>query len=244
MIDHAILLAAGQGSRLLPMTETVPKCLVKVGGRTILSQQLDALAAAGIARVTVVTGYRHPQVAEALAQGSPVRAQARFNPFWAVANSIGSVWAVRDELSRPFCLLNGDTLFDSAIIAAALREAGATMALAVEPLAGAQYDDMLVRCEAGFVRAVAKTLPEADATHRSLGIVIAGAEPEAYANALDQVIAERGGAGAFHHAIVDRLARNAEVRAIERAAGFWQEIDRPEDIATWREEHRPGREDG
>lgn len=241
MIEHAIVLAAGRGSRLLPMTETVPKCLVEVGGRTILDQQLDALAQAGISRVTVVTGYRHAQVAAVLAGPQPVAVKACFNPFWAVANSIGSVWSVRDALAEPFCLLNGDTLFDPEIVASALAAADQSLALVVEPLAGAQYDDMLVRCEAGAVRAVAKTLPENEATHRSLGIVIADADPQDYADALDAVIAERGGAGAFHHAILDRLAHRRVVRAIPRANGYWQEIDRPEDIETWREEHGSGR---
>jgi hypothetical protein len=61
-----------------------------------------------------------------------------------------------------------------------------------------------------------------------------------YLGELETLIAERNGAGAYHHAIVDRLARRWKVAAIERAAGFWQEIDRPEDIVVWRTEHQPG----
>lgn len=241
MIEDAIVLSAGQGSRLLPVTETIPKCLVEVGGQSLLSRQLAALAAAGIKRALVVTGYRHEQVEQALAGAQPLEVEARFNPFWAVASSIGSVWTARYRLQRPFCLLNGDTLFDREIVAAALTAPGAGLGLVVEPIEAASYDDMLVSVEDGAIRRVSKTLGEEQATHRSLGLVLAGEGHDDYARALDTLIAERNGAGAYHHDIVDRLARGRRVAAIERAEGFWQEIDRPEDIVVWRAEHEPER---
>jgi choline kinase len=240
MIEQAIVLSAGQGSRLLPVTATIPKCLIEVGGQTLLARQLAALAAAGLRRVLVVTGYRHQQVDEALRNPQPLEVETRFNPFWAVASSIGSVWMARDRLRAPFCLLNGDTLFDPEILAAALADPGAGLGLVVEPIAAASYDDMLVRTENGAVRTVSKELAEGEATHRSLGLIVAGEDHDDYARALDELIAERNGAGAFHHDVVDRLAKRRGVAAIERAAGFWQEVDRPEDIVVWRAEHEPG----
>jgi choline kinase len=240
MIEQAIVLSAGQGSRLLPVTATIPKCLIEVGGQTLLERQLAALAAAGVKRALVITGYRHEQVAEALQKPQPLEVEARFNPFWAVASSIGSVWMARDRLRAPFCLLNGDTLFDPEILAAALASPGAALGLVVEPISAASYDDMLVRAENGEVRAVSKALAEREATHRSLGMVLAEQRCRDYAHALDELISERNGAGAFHHDIVHRLAQIVSVAAIERAAGFWQEVDRPEDIVVWRAEHEPG----
>ena len=239
MIEDAIVLSAGQGSRLLPVTETIPKCLVEVGGRTLLARQLAALAEAGVKRALVVTGYRHEQIDAAVAGSQPLAVETRFNPFWAVGSSIGSVWMARDKLQRPFCLLNGDTLFDPEILAVALASPGAALGLVVEPIEAASYDDMLVDVEGGVIRGVSKSLPEDRATHRSLGLVLAGDGFQDYARALDELIAERNGAGAFHHDIIDRLARGREVAAIERAPGFWQEIDRPEDIVVWRAEHEP-----
>lgn len=240
MIEDAIVLSAGQGSRLLPVTETIPKCLIEVGGQTLLARQLAALAAAGLKRVLIVTGYRHEQIDAAVAGSQPLEIETRFNPFWAVASSIGSVWMARDRLQRPFCLLNGDTLFDPEILTAALASPGAALGLVVEPIEAASYDDMLVQAESGTIRRVSKSLAEDRATHRSLGLVLADEGYADYARVLDRLIAERNGAGAFHHDIVDRLAQHSDVAAIERAAGFWQEIDRPEDIVVWRAEHEPG----
>jgi choline kinase len=243
----AILLAAGHGSRLLPLTLTAPKCLVPVGGRAILDHQLDACAAAGIEQAVVVGGYRIEQVAEHLA----ARAQAQsgglatsliFNPFWAAASSIGSVWAAREFLRGPFALMNGDTLFDPAIVAHAVADQRRGVRLVVERLVQAEEDDMLAEVapasDGARVRGVGKDMAAERATHRSLGLILS-AGGGAYADALRAVIGADGGIQAFHHAVVDRLASVDACGAVEVPTGaHWQEIDRPEDIARWREDHR------
>jgi choline kinase len=234
---HAIILSAGRGSRLLPLTDVVPKCLVEVGGRAILDHQLHALAEAGVDRAIVVAGYRFDQVeAHLSAHAPPLPVDLRLNPFWQVSSSIGSVWAARDVLDEPFCLLNGDTTLAASILCRALASdvAGeeATLALVVEPLAVAAQDDMLVAVSEGQVFAVAKTLDPAIATHRSLGLVIAGPK-SGYGNALTEVIAGDGGIQAYHHDVVAALARRGAVRALVEDSGRWMEIDRPEDIAHW-----------
>lgn len=234
----AILLAAGHGSRLLPLTGSVPKCLVPVGGRAIIDHQLDACAAAGIAEAVVVGGYRVAQIAEHLAarRGGPAT-ELVFNPFWAAASSIGSVWAAQDRLRGPFLLMNGDTLFDPAVIAAAVADRRRGVRLTVEPLGTREEDDMLVEVVGDRVRAVGKELDPARATHRSLGLIVS-AGGGAYADGLRAVIAEPEGIHAFHHAVIDRLASVDACGAIVAPEGaHWQEIDRPEDIARWRREH-------
>lgn len=231
----AILLSAGRGSRLLPLTLEMPKCLVEVDGRAILDHQIDALLGAGVMRVTVVGGYRHEQIAAHLAARAG-RECVRLvrNPFWAVSSSIGSVWAARDRLAGPFCLLNGDTVFEPAIVAGALAAARPGVNLVIEPLDRPEPDDMLVEAREGAVRAVGKTIDPARATHRSLGIVLSGdADGGGYGDALDAVIGAPGGEDAFHHAVVDRLARTRGVAAVVVEQRRWQEIDRPEDIARW-----------
>ena len=240
MITEAIILSAGRGSRLLPITATRPKCLVDIGGQSLLSHQLKALENAGLENVTVVTGYRHDQIEEAVSQcNRGMQVQVRFNPFWAVASSIGSVWAVRDRLHRPFVLLNGDTLFDAQIVAQALRDAGEGVSLVVETLHEPAHDDMLATVQNARVLAVAKDLDPSRATHRSLGLVLSAGGSD-YRTALDAVIAKEYGVGAFHHAIIDRIAKEEGVSAIERVPGLWQEIDQPGDISDWHAMHGRG----
>ena len=231
---HAILLCAGLGSRLLPLTADRPKCLIEVGGRTILEHQVAALRLAGVGGITVVGGYRFDRL-EAFAQArwtADQRPELLLNPFSAVSSSIGSVWAARHRLDAAFCLLNGDTIYDPTLVADGLKRVQAGLNLFVEPLDGAETDDMLVRLDGAQVVAVGKDLPAPPAQHRSLGFVV-GDGREGYARALDHTVREVDGTQRFHHAIVDRLAHEGVVHAIGFDHGVWTEIDRPEDIARW-----------
>ena len=233
---RAIILAAGQGTRLLPFTREHPKCLVPVGGKAILDHQIDALRASGVDDIVVIGGYRIDRLEQHLSQ-MPARTRPGMlcNPFWSVANSIGSVWVARALLERPFCLLNGDTILSADLIADALgRAAEGQVSLVVERPDAFALDDMRVAAPDLSVLRVAKDLPDAETTHRSLGLIIAtGGAGHDYAYALEQVICAPGGSQRFHHAVVNRLAAMSEVAAIEAGSGRWVEVDRPEDIERW-----------
>jgi choline kinase len=121
----AIILAAGQGTRLLPFTREHPKCLVPVGGKAILDHQLEALAAAGVEDVLVVGGYLIERLEQHLSL-LPARTRPGLlcNPFWSVANSIGSVWTARAHMDAPFILMNGDTILAAELIGNAIQPPG------------------------------------------------------------------------------------------------------------------------
>lgn len=231
----AIILAAGLGSRLLPLTADRPKCLVPAGARTILEHQLHALHAAGVNDVTVIGGYRFDRLAafvDSLPQA--IRPELILNPFYAVSSSIGSVWAARHLLDGPFLLLNGDTIYEAEPLAAAVTELPAGISLFIEPAFKPEQDDMRVRAELGRVVEVGKGLDPARAHHRSLGIVACGdADGGGYRAALDEVIASPGGDQRFHHDVVDLLARRLKVSAVVIEPGTWQEVDSPADIDRW-----------
>src|SRR5690349_3370386 len=83
-IKKAILLSAGKGSRLLPLTADRPKCLIAFSGRSLLEWQLDVLQDAGIGEIVIVTGFREELVEAVAAARTGVR--TLFNPFYHVAD--------------------------------------------------------------------------------------------------------------------------------------------------------------
>lgn len=233
MTERAIILNAGKGSRLLPLTSERPKCLIEFRGKAILDHQIEALLPLDLDEIIIVTGYRGGMITDHVAKnaarfGEKVRTIA--NPDWAESSSIASVMAARAYLNSNYMVMNGDTVYDAEILAQAAGMAKQGTSLLVEPLAENIEDDMLVKAHNGTVTAVAKTLAQEAATHRSLGVIFGRSDGGAYRRMLDDVMACGNGHLQYHHEIINRLAGLQEIHAIESNGGTWQEIDRPEDL--------------
>jgi choline kinase len=117
---RAVVLAAGEGTRLRPYTSDQPKCLVPLAGRPLLDWQLDALTAAGVEDVTVVTGYRAEQV-DARVSGRGV-ATVR-NDRYADTNMVASLMCARDRLdgAADVVVAYGDLVYEPRIVTTLLQ---------------------------------------------------------------------------------------------------------------------------
>ena len=103
-IEKAIILSAGQGSRLLPLTAEMPKCMIDCSGRTLIEWQIRSLAANGVREIHVVTGFMTEVVErelERIAQPG-LTLIPHFNPFYKVADNLGSCWIVREAMDGDF----------------------------------------------------------------------------------------------------------------------------------------------
>jgi len=108
---QAIILAAGYGSRLRPITDAAPKCLTEVNGYPILRHQLAALELCGIERVTIVVGYAGQVVVDAIGESfGKMAIEYRWNHDYATTNSMYSLWLARDVLEGGALLLEGDVM--------------------------------------------------------------------------------------------------------------------------------------
>jgi choline kinase len=132
---HALILAAGDGDRLHPLTDGVPKPMLKLGGRPIISHVLDALFASGVREATVVIGYHGAQIRQALADTDPRGMTLRFveNPAYDLGNA-RSIWAARDAMPRDrgFVLAMADHLVEPALTAALIDRADGRCRLAID----------------------------------------------------------------------------------------------------------------
>ena len=95
-MNKAIILSAGQGSRLGHMVDDRPKCLIDFNGRTLLDRQLDTLKANGVDEAVVVTGFHDELVEQAIAvRSAGPHVRTIFNPFYKVADNTGSLYLAR-----------------------------------------------------------------------------------------------------------------------------------------------------
>lgn len=116
-VKTALLLAAGTGSRLRPLTLDLPKCLTDVSGISILGRLLKNLRAAGIRRLVVVTGHLDRCVREYLAlHAGDLQVEYVSNPIFATTNNIYSLWLAREAIQEPFLLVESDLVFEDAML--------------------------------------------------------------------------------------------------------------------------------
>lgn len=234
-----MILGAGQGSRLLPLTEQMPKCLLDLSGRSMLEWQLRALAQNGIPEAVVVTGF-HPELVEAeLRRVSPpqMRVRTLYNPFYKLADNLASCWMARAELSGPCLILNGDTLFEPAIASRLLAAPPAPITVTIDRKPGYDADDMKVETEGDSLRAIGKTLPAERVNGESIGFLRFEADGAAlFVEELERTMRTAEGPGKWYLSAIDRLARSgADIRVTSIEGLQWGELDFPADLIQVRE---------
>lgn len=116
-ITTALLLAAGTGSRLRPLTLNAPKCLTEVSGEPILARLVDNLRLQGIKRLVVVTGYLDYCVREYLEENAAdMQLDYVFNPVYKTTNNIYSLWLAKKAIDEPFILIESDLVFEASTL--------------------------------------------------------------------------------------------------------------------------------
>lgn len=240
-IEKAIVLSAGKGSRLLPLTAERPKCLIELNGKSLLDWQLDALQQAGIADIVVVTGFRDDLVDSVAERREGVR--TLFNPFYHVADNLGSVWMARAELDSDTLLLNGDTLVSPALLDRVLGAATGPIAVTVDEKDDYDADDMKVLRDGDRLLRIGKALEPGGYNAESIGLLaFRGEGPRLFAGQVEAMMRQPDGTRRWYLRAIDALAQAGEdVRTVSIRGEDWQEVDFPEDVekakaltARWR----------
>jgi len=120
-VTTALLLAAGIGSRLYPLTQNEPKCLTIVNGMSILERLIFSLNQHGFKRLVVVTGHLENHIRDFLGnQVGDITIDYIFSPLYKTTNNIYSLWMAREIINEPFLLLESDLVFDESLLDAML----------------------------------------------------------------------------------------------------------------------------
>lgn len=233
-MTSAIILAAGVGSRLRPLTDDLPKCLLEVGTQTILDQQVDALRQCGITDVLIVVGYRGDQIRGHL--GNRVRYLE--NPRFETTNSLYSLWLARAELAHGALILNSDVLALPALFDR-LLQAPAPDAILVELGERFEPEDMKVTLHGMHVVDFGKTLPPERAQAHNVGVAkFSEAGAARLIECLERLVAT-GHENDWAPAAFREFASQCSLAAVPTEGLPWIEIDYAEDLRRARLEVEP-----
>jgi L-glutamine-phosphate cytidylyltransferase len=224
----AIILAAGKGSRLNGTAGDKPKCLVELGGMTLIERQIATLERAGIDDVVVVVGCQADRVRAACGDAVTYVENSRF----AETNSLYSLWTARALLYEGFVVLNCDVLFHPALLddlLATHHDAALLIAYRKDGQPSFGDEEMKVKVRGGRVLDISKTMDPADADGENLGIVKFGAHSAPHlVSLLDRIVAE-GGLRDWAPRAFREFAQDRPLHALGTRGLPWTEIDFPED---------------
>lgn len=231
----AIILSAGQGSRLGHLVDDRPKCLIDFNGRTLLDRQLDTLAANGVDEAVVVTGFHDELVQQAVAarNGGP-RVTCVFNPFFKVADNTGSLYMAREALSGDCLVWNGDTLVSDSLMARVVANDRPGICVTVDRKDSYDDDDMKVVEESGRLKAIGKRL-SGGVNAESIGLLaFRGGGAERFRKAIEAAMRTSEGTTIWYLRVIHHLAQSSDVWTLDISGEEWGEVDFPPDVEAAR----------
>jgi len=228
----AVILAAGQGTRIRSVHGEHPKCLIEVDDTTILDRQLEALSSAGINEVAIVIGYEKEQIiAHVTGKHRRHNQKIRFieNPAFALTNNIYSLWLASDWLrGDSFVVLNADVIFDPSILKTAVQKY-ASISMIVDPLW--RDETMKVIIEDDRVIRMSKKISEEEFSGTYIGItVFSKSIQDRFLSTVCGLISA-GRVNDFFNVAVQELADQGVHVGYTSTEGMpWAEIDDPLDL--------------
>lgn len=233
-MNKAIILAAGVGSRLRPLTQDRPKCLLDVAGRAILDHQIGVLHRSGITDVVLVLGFCGDLIRKHLGSSARYVENLRYEQ----TNSLYSLWLARDELEGGALVMNSDVLVPAVLIERLLR-APAPDAVLVERGHGWEPEDMKVTLRGWQVVDFSKELPPERAHAHNVGIAkFSGSGGPRLKGCLERLV----GAGHENDWVplaFKEYASRWPLAAVSTDGLPWIEIDYPADLARARADVAP-----
>ncbi|HTY10460.1 MAG TPA: phosphocholine cytidylyltransferase family protein [Bacteroidota bacterium] len=233
---HCVILAAGTASRLRPLTDSTPKCLLQIGHRTILERTIRAVFHAGIIHFTIVVGFQDWKVKNFLKRNFPsLDFTFVVNNRFDTTNNAFSLLLARDEIiGHELLLLDGDILFDDEIIPLVMKSPReTTLAVRTSDSVGAEDVKVEVK-EGGEIIRIGKELPAASAFGESIGIekFSRGDTTKLY-DTLEKRIKTENRVDEFYEASFQELIDGGtKIYAIDAGKYRSIEVDTPEDLQT------------
>jgi len=229
----AVILAAGQGTRIRSVHGERPKCLIEVDNATILDHQLEALQKAGVTDVAIVVGYEKEQIIDHVMNRKLRHVQrVHFieNPAFAISNNIYSLWLALEWLhGDSFIVLNADVIFDADVLNTAVQTS-APISMIVDPLW--RDETMKVIIHGDRVLQMSKKISRGQFSGTYIGITMFSKAIQArFFNKMNTLISDGRVNEFFNVAVQELVDEGVRVGYTSTDGLAWAEIDDPTDLS-------------
>ena len=229
-----LILVAGTGSRLWPLTRNTPKSLLDLGrGLTLLETQLDVIKPSGVTDIVLLTGYRSAQIEAKIQYYEDFNFQIVYNPFFDVSNNLISAWMAIPHINDDFVLVNGDDIYRGEVFENLLAANG-DVVMVVSRKESYDEDDMKVHISGDRVYKVSKELMADEANGESIGMIkFLGQGRRWFADELNRMVRIKENLNVYYlNAIQAVMDAGLPVNYVTCAPSDWAEIDFHPDLVA------------
>lgn len=223
-----ILLSAGKGTRMMPLTRNTPKCLLHIGnGLTVLENQLETIKKTNVKDVVLVLGYLVEQVEAKIKRfEKDLNIQVVYNPFYDISNNLVSLWMTRHYMNDDFIIINGDNVFGVDTLNKIMSDTH-DITMVIDKKHNYDEDDMKVIIEDKWVKKIGKHIPLDKANGESVGIIkFQNGANHRIKQILDSMVRSKEHLDIFYLSAIQRMIDNGHnVSFVEIPPNAWAEID-------------------
>ena len=218
----AIIMAAGVGSRISRHVNK-PKSLLEIEGKPLLLRTVEMLQKNNIEPM-VIAGYEHQQIEKVLA---PTGVKIRYNPFYRVTNSLGSLWFARDYIpeDEDLLLMNADVFWEQDILDILLAEEKEAVLLADSSTKRLDEGDYFFGCDGNVLMKYGKELAREIRTHEYVGVSRVRKSFMPFFKAKLEEMIEAGKYDGWWENILYACSEERDVFVRDIAGHFWAEVD-------------------
>ena len=228
----AIILAAGKGERLMPLTSDTPKSLLELkNGTTLLESQLININKTGISKIAIVTGYLTEKIeskVEVYSEKYNIDIQIIYNPFYDISNNLLSLWQAKHEMESDFIIINGDDIFkDSVLLALLEHDKNQIITMVIYRKKKYDQDDMKLIIKNGKVLKVSKKITLNEANGESIGMIrVTGEARTLMIDTMEKMVRIKKNIQVFYLEVIQELINQGiKVGFHEISPKDWAEID-------------------
>jgi len=231
MAKKAIILAAGRGTRMASYSNSLPKPLLEFKGEALLSRQLRSFKEAGVEDFVIVGGYMIDQIT-VFVKTSPHRIRLLYNPFFAVNNSIASLWFAREYLDGDVFITNGDTYFQKEIFMKLLKNKNEYV-FGVDESRRSDADYRVNLFE-GEILDMGKDITENDVMAEYIGIALIKKKGiPLFRDLLEKTIKAGNYNLWWEDLFIELMSKSRKISYVDVTGDFWFEVDEAKDYRKY-----------